>query len=359
MLSLRQPVATTTLIRKMDSIIISTPRIPRFNCRHDADPANDPFRSLSIPGWTRNVLRKDDPQLGISCTTVFLHERTGIRVSRTNDMHTRVEVSLPRLLFGHNSQLIVSQAQIDAALAKLWPILDEVLVGTDDPGGKYADWPNAGYPYTFNGIHFAWHLAVSPDRLIRILCNSKHPEIHRKTTTFDTSIRFPGTGMVISVYDKIAELTRNRDRSQSWTRVEVQWKNPDKLKIVLGVKPVEHLDFHQLYTAYRNTLLRFDCPQISTSSLAYSKPGAIAWMLANGLSAPGGGDPVQWAFDNKVPATRGEKEAQRRFRRQVEHIAVGLERFSFADHLPEDGPSVDVPGCDDMVIPGENEGVPA
>ncbi len=345
----------------MDTVVIRTPRTFQYNLRHDQDVStpSDPLKHLLLPGWSVKTFRNTNPHSTISTTIILHHDRTGIRVSRNNDQHTRIEFSLPRLLFGCNSRLIVSQAQIDAAMAKLWPILDEVLVGTDDPGGKYADWPNAGYPYTFNGIHFAWHLAVSPDRLIRILCNAKHPEIHRKTTTFDTSIRFPGTGMVISVYDKIAELTRNRDRSQSWTRVEVQWKNPDKLKIVLGVKPVEHLDFHQLYTAYRNTLLRFDCPQISTSSLAYSKPGAIAWMLANGLSAPGGGDPVFWALGGKVPVTRSQKECQRRFRRQVEHIAVGLESFSFADHLPEDGPSVDVPGCDDMVIPGENEGVPA
>lgn len=64
---------------------------------------------------------------------LMLTEReTGVRVSGTRFSARHIEVSLPRLLFGHNSRLIHTQHQLDEALDKLNDLVGEVCFQADD-----------------------------------------------------------------------------------------------------------------------------------------------------------------------------------------------------------------------------------
>src|SRR5437588_12639934 len=48
---------------------------------------------------------------------LLTHKKTGLRAFFTGNRLNFVEVSLPRILFGHNGRLISRQSEIDAALA--------------------------------------------------------------------------------------------------------------------------------------------------------------------------------------------------------------------------------------------------
>jgi hypothetical protein len=100
------------------------------------------------------------------------HKEMGIRFYGNREVIVTVEASLPRILFGHNGRLLLSQADINASLRKL-----------DCTLGKISQRPEDGFEYT--RVDLVWHVPGSCAEFILAHRDVRHPRVRKATCVYD------------------------------------------------------------------------------------------------------------------------------------------------------------------------------
>ena len=110
------------------------------------------------------------------------------------------ELSLPKLLFGHNGRVIENQTQLDAALAKFAERLNEFVEV------RHLD---EGQP---SRVDMAWNFDLSASSYITAHANLRVPGIQKLPAVFEggqgVSWRSAGSRFMVSLYNKSKEMHR-------------------------------------------------------------------------------------------------------------------------------------------------------
>ena len=181
----------------------------------------------------------------------------GLRVYVHADLIIKVEVDLPKLLFGHNGRLLKTQEDIDTALNRLHVALENI----SRPHGAFSGFYPGEQPDDFSTyyvrVDLVWQFDLKPEVVFLAMRNAKHPEINKRNGEYQNqTLVFPGSAIRISMYDK-----KVKDRARCphhVLRVEIQLRE-DKIAehFDLGQHALQTLDLRAVYAVYRDVLLRF------------------------------------------------------------------------------------------------------
>jgi hypothetical protein len=239
-----------------------------------------------------------------------LSNTSPIRISVKAARLKWAEVSLPKLLFGHNGRTIENQPQLDAALARLHGDLNSI-----------ADVPEIG-AWQIWRADIAWNFDMKAGPLVLAHAALRVPGIHRGATLFDggqcVSWLDANSRFKVMLYDK----ARKMHISGSILRAEIS---------LCGHKLNRHFDagefqnFGAIYRVFRRIMAGI--PPIQ-------KPNKAAnWQAALGAESAEIRGRILARLAHKPKGTF------RRYRRMVEAAAANLpESFSWANILPDDAP---------------------
>lgn len=179
---------------------------------------------------------------------IFLvDKKLGIRAGANGSHLTWFEFSLPKLLFGENSRLIESQAQIEKAFAKADDLISRWASPTQDLR-------------RFTRVDLVWHFRANPPQeflFAHQACN--HPEIKkavvviRNNHTVNT-VEWRGDRMRIRMYDKTSKRAKI---PRQVVRAEIQLRGRKLTRKLNRGGQIYHLKLKDCYAAYRATLRKF------------------------------------------------------------------------------------------------------
>ena len=186
------------------------------------------------------------------------HSLLGIRLFVRAGMVVKVEVDLPKLLYGHNGRLIKTQAGLDCAFARLKRVLQTVCVQAAPNHGYHPGDMEGDSQTHYTRIDLVWQFDLAAAFVFAALRNSKHPEINKaKGEWMGQTLVFPGTKLRISIYDKKAK--EHAKCSHNVLRFEVQLHG-DKIDQHFAVTEntvLQRLMIDRAYVAYRDVLVGF------------------------------------------------------------------------------------------------------
>lgn len=189
-----------------------------------------------LPGFTVK------PSFGAD-SVIVTHTQTRLRTRIWGSFVVWVEVSLPKVLFGHNGRLLSSQDEIDSAFRRVDRILDRFSTGSN-------------HGREFSRVDLVWQFKGDPKVFANAHRDSRHPMIHRSAIDYGgNQLVWQGSKLRIGMYDKVLEQTRKR--TGDVMRVEIQLRG-DRLRKVFGLTTaMTHLDFLESYRTYRSIIRKF------------------------------------------------------------------------------------------------------
>ena len=237
-----------------------------------------------------------------------IHKKLGIRFFGSRDQIITVEASLPRVLFGHNGRLLLSQAEINAALRKLDRTLGKISQPPEDC-------------MEFLRVDLVWHVPGSCAEFVLAHRDVRHPRVRKVTCVYDgESITWGGSALRLMIYDKAK---RELGRPGDFVRVEAQIRGHMLTEFFDDHGHV--LDFGQCYRHLRKLVLQLEPP-------AGAHVTGIASLLAKCKQMqplPNEVHPVEAYLLDLCP------RRQRDLRRQIAGASVASRRINWPSLLPE------------------------
>lgn len=208
---------------------------------------------------------------------------SGLRIGGSDFMAEWVEVSLPRLLFGHNGRVIENQDQVNDALS----LVRQRLTYWCDYGRRNFD------AWHFTRVDLVQQFRGSPGVWCAAFSETTHPMVRRKAREFfGRGLSWDGSETQIRLYDKMLEASKNKVQDGDVVRFEVQLRG-EALRKRLATeidkwtdrKIVTRLDFARCYSEYRKILLHFQPVRVARPP--FSKEGLIAFCHHHGFKVDG------------------------------------------------------------------------
>jgi hypothetical protein len=239
-----------------------------------------------------------------------LSNTSPVRISTKAGRLVWVEVSLPKLLYGHNGRVLQNQAELDSALAKLCDHL-----------GTICDVPEITTWQVWR-VDIAWNFDMKAAPLICSHAALHLPGIHRGATLHSdqegVSWRGVKSRFMVKLYDKCREM----HIPGSVLRAEISLRGKELVpRLNAGAIQV----YDAIYRVYRDIMV--NVPPIQRPAEAAN------WMDALGQEPPEIRQRILARLAHKPKGT------VRRYRRQIEAAAANLpETFSWANILPANNP---------------------
>jgi hypothetical protein len=274
------------------------------------------WKGVKPPGWRKAAGKVEvgDPDEPVVKNYLSLrHLASGLVISFKENGLAWVEVSLPRLLHGHNGALIKSQKELDKAFSKLDLTLREVAL--IESSSKI-----------FTRMDLVWHFPSQDRRWLEILHWATHPfgKIHDYT---DSSIIWGANeNQKLRIYDKQLQLNRVKGHVM---RAEIQLRYKQLIKhIPVVTNEVKSLDFGELYTIYRAILNEFIGPGDFPIGDKFS---VFAYLETIGVK-PGGRSIIEYFMLTKADSTK------RTWRRKMTESRMQIYSFNWSSLLPASAP---------------------
>lgn len=183
-----------------------------------------PLEQRSLPdGWRLIECAKDHSNKNSFVPHFRLeHDQSGMVIYGNDTYAENIQVSLPRVLWGHNGRLITTQQQLEHAITWTIAIASQVIATTNSHSVPF---PGYGPMSHFTRIDLVWQFLSHPSILDQ-LENSEHPRIKKPHVVhrFET-VTLPGTLFRICAYDKTKEMKlHNKPGPERVHRLEVQLK---------------------------------------------------------------------------------------------------------------------------------------
>jgi hypothetical protein len=170
-------------------------------------------------------------------TYLITHTQSKMRAKFCANALRFVEVSLSRVLFGHNGRLISCQREIGDSFEKI----DGLLNMFSRIISKRR---------TFRRVDLVWQFNADPAHM-----DCRHPMIHQPAINYkNNGLLWKGARLKISMYDK---LLRHTKRIGKVVRVEAQLRGRVLFRHLGNGSEVAALTFNQCYQTYRNIVLQF------------------------------------------------------------------------------------------------------
>ena len=208
------------------------------------------------------------------------HSPLGIRLSIRAGTVVKVEVDLPKLLYGHNGRLLKTQAELDRAFVRLKLALQTICVEAA-PGHGYHPGDIEGDLQThFTRIDLVWQFDLAPAFVFGALRNAKHPEIHKaKGEWQDQTLVFPGTKLRIIIYDKAAKERAKCSHDVLRFEVQLHGEKIDQHFAVAENNVLTRLPIDRAYAAYRSVLLGFGSGLVPKPDGEGTIEDFLAWVV--------------------------------------------------------------------------------
>ncbi len=260
------------------------------------------------------------------------HSLLGIRlfVRAGTGMVVKVEVDLPKLLYGHNGRLIKTQMDLIRAFARLKQALQTVCQLANPCRGYHPGDVPGDLQTHYTRVDLVWQFDLATAFVFNALRNAKHPEIHkRKGEWQDETFVFPGTKLRISIYDKKAKERAHCEHNVLRFEVQLRDGKIDQHFAVTENAVLTHLQVDLAYAAYRKVLLGFGSDLVPDPNCKGTILDYLAWVVTK---LPDD-DPVSvYCLTRQMCHSRSRK-----LRREVGQRVPRLVHFSWADLLPEKG----------------------
>jgi len=282
-----------------------------------------PSDNSVMSGRWKWSLARHDPQKKFGHKLLFrvIHQETGVVVIHTLTEIISVSLSLPRLIFGNNSQHIHSSFPIIYGLSKAWDIVDEI-----------ADFKSVVQYWRFSRIDLVRSIKIEFRSLQKHMRFMRHTVSQREPVLHKNSIHFDGTNRAIFMYDKSQKEIGEPDNE--FSRVEVRlFKNaldqPPWNSIAL---PGPSLSLPHAAWCFEKILAEF--PAIPNSP---GKRPNRAWFIAELMQSDVSkdGQPVD-VLGRYIDCVYDNQESGMRFRRDVMHCLAALSRFNLVDRVQWD-----------------------
>jgi len=271
-----------------------------------------------------------------------VHVKTGMYIKGCKEFSHVIQVSLPRMMYGDNTELIKNQDELDIAFSKLRLMQREVLQVDQLPR-----WTRLDVVWNFLGII---------NEFIITLQNSKHPKVRSAVRVYQNeSIQWGGREVTIQVYDKLKEKGRTHissEKGKTIVRAEVRQKvnsNHKELKsdpyLLLCEKTMGGYvpTFAKGYKYYRELMIQLSPKSIPTFANSRSPLDFIAYLQANQIQDNQGLNLVDIYMRDK---SRSQKY---RIMKELKSRVLRHKYISFRQLLPEEHPPVPV-GLSDLKV---------
>lgn len=221
------------------------------------------------------------------------------------------EVSLPRLIFRDNSNLLCSQLDIEKALKRLNKLLQQVAMPIDEPyrfSRVDLTWNFEGDPQAFFLAHKKCNLAIARTRVASYRNHWKQ-----------TGITWEGKDVTVKLYDK----TNEKRPLQKLTRAELQIRRRSLIDL-LQQKDSGLLDFNLCYQTFRKILTdEFKPTEVPHVS---AKDEVLFYAQDQGI-------PVLELLSGTL-----KESAFRRLNKKFEAYSLKHHKIDWEEILPPDGP---------------------
>ena len=231
-------------------------------------------------------------------------------VDLTKRYLTRVESSLPKLVFGHNGRLIATQGELTGALGQLGAAV-----------AKVAEVPDIG-DWTPSRCDLVWQLGgLNAGKVIDVLSGFQFPGIQKPAMHVagqSSTWRGGKSRFVVSAYDKAKQLRVEGDVLRIETRLCGR-----VLRHHLGGRDWQN--FADLYSVYREVVLSL--PEVPKANTEHS--------LLTALTVGYGVD----AAERVLMMIHRNTETIRKYRRKIRIAAASLPNtINWATVFPSDAP---------------------
>lgn len=250
---------------------------------------------------------------------------SGFRIGGSGLMAEWCEVSLPRLLFGHNGRVIEDQGQIDQALAMVGERLR-----------YWVNWDRRNFEgWRFTRVDLVQQFRGSPAAWCAAFVESGHPRVRRKAREFfGSGLTWDGSECVIRLYDKILEALGQQDGDV--VRFEVELKGAALRKCLATEwdqysdrRFVTRLEFARCYSEYRKILMGFQPRALARVPSGFNR--LVAFCHYHKF-APGG-VPILTLIRDQV-----SRRSWYRIKAAIREFRPEFTRIDLASLLPASGP---------------------
>ena len=297
-------------------------------------------KTQEIPNWTfqEKIITDAD---GLTRTSFQASHENGMYISGDEQSAFIVQVSLPRLHFTDNTNLIKTQDELNIAFDKMRLQMLEVL--------EYEAIPR------WTRLDLVWNFLGDIDEYIACFTNTKHPAVRNPVRVFKgESITWAGKYTTLQIYDKMKEKghnVRTSEYKQTIVRVELR-KTIRTKKSDLGTKNDLTMalcdavtngylpNFEKCYRYYREQVVLLSPKKIPDFSTR-SNLDFIAYMQANQVTDQQGNNVVDIYLAQKSRASKY------RIMRELKSRVLRHKLISFHQMLPEENTPEPI-GYDDL-----------
>ena len=276
-------------------------------------------------GWEIRTGTVEDKE-GITHTIrTAVHKESGMYI-KGDDFGTHIiQVSLPRMLHGENTELIKSQEELDVAWDKFRLLQRQVMQFDQIP--------------RWTRVDMVWNFIGSIDDYITAFQNSKHPKVRAAVRVYKgQSIQWGGKVLTIQIYDKLQEKKKVVGSGKTLVRAEIRQKvnqtaserkdNPFFRicrQTIGGYVPT----FKQGYEYYRDLMIQLSPKEIP--QLASRSPlDFLAYLEANNMVNAEGTSLVDIYMNGK------SKSQRYRIMKELKGRVLRHKFISFRELLPTD-----------------------
>jgi hypothetical protein len=297
-------------------------------------------KTQEIPNWTFQEKTMTDAD-GLTRTIFSGSHENGMYLSGDLESAFIVQVSLPRLHFTDNTNLITSQDELNIAFDKMRLQMLEVL--------EYEAIPR------WTRLDLVWNFLGDIDEYIACFTNTKHPAVRNPVRVYKgESISWKGKYTELQIYDKMKEKklnVRTSEYKQTIVRVELR-KTIRTKKSDLGTKNDLTMalcdavtngyipNFEKCYRYYREQVTLLSPKKIPDFSTR-SNLDFIAYMQANQVTDQQGNNVVDIYLAQKSRASKY------RIMRELKSRVLRHKFISFHQMLPEENTPEPI-GYDDL-----------
>lgn len=278
-------------------------------------------------GWEIKQGSYEDPEGKQQIRRTAVHKQSGMYIKGDDMLSHVMQVSLPRLYFGDNTELIKNQEELDISLSKMRLLQRDVLQFDVIP--------------RWTRLDLVWNFLGLINEFIVTLQNSKHPKVRSAVRVYQNeSIQWGGRNTTIQVYDKLKEKGSKLYKANGKTiiRAEIRQKvNPQStakkddpfLSLCEGCLGGYLPSFAKGYLWYREMMILLS-PKSIPHLASRSPLDFLAYLQANSLTDTQGVNLVDLYMANK---SRSQKY---RIMKELKARILRHKFISFRQLLPEE-----------------------
>ena len=231
----------------------------RFTARASIRAAFHDVHKLPFE-WHSNESTQHDHR-GDRASTTIVCSRVGLSIYAPENHNVRINANLPKLLWGHNGRLIVTQEDFERAMQCLDYFLCQLLEPQFPDAGFIPGYRQKKTSGHFTRIDMPWHFPYESG-VFQSLRDASHPKIRSSASLFKGStVYLSGSFLGVTAYDKVRELRLRERFAKPIYRVEFRLQDSALSEVYRSHdgRGFTSLDFNWLQSTMHAIASEMDC----------------------------------------------------------------------------------------------------